>query len=181
MRGTVSQCHVALSKDTWLLIWVRPFGPSLTTFNRRSCSKMARADTICSQGRGEWVSAWAMVHHSTVVGRISLVASYVKGHRQRHVWCLARVLALHALPVCAYSAPACVYLALVCAFASQFALVDTTCLRARVLCLCGTYMLASSAYICVCAACASACAVYCLGLTFSIAVSSEFHSHSDHF
>jgi len=46
-------CHVALSKDTWLLIRVRPCGPFSTTFKRRSRSKMARADTICSQGRGE--------------------------------------------------------------------------------------------------------------------------------
>jgi len=63
-----------------------------------------------------------------VVGRISLVASYAKGQRQQHVRCLARVLALHVLPVCAYSAPACTYLALVCAFASLLVLTNTACL-----------------------------------------------------
>ena len=53
MRGTVSPFHVAMSKDIRLLIRVRPCGPSSTTYNRRSRSEMARADTICSQGRGE--------------------------------------------------------------------------------------------------------------------------------
>jgi len=70
---------------------------------------------------------------STIVeGRIFLVSSYAKGQRQRHVQCLARVLALHVLLVCAYCAPACAYLAFVCAFASLFVLADTQCLRARV-------------------------------------------------
>jgi len=45
MRGTESLCHVALSKDTRLLIRVRPCGPFSTSFNRRSRSKMARAYT----------------------------------------------------------------------------------------------------------------------------------------
>ena len=55
MRRTVSLCHVALSTDSRLLIQVRPpaCGPSSTTFNRRSWSKMAPADMIYSQGRGE--------------------------------------------------------------------------------------------------------------------------------
>jgi len=52
-RRTVSPCHVALSTDSRLLIQVRPCGPSSTTLNRRSWSKMARADTIYSQGRSE--------------------------------------------------------------------------------------------------------------------------------
>jgi len=54
----------------------------------------------------------------------SFLASYAKGQRQRHVWCLARLLALHVLLVCACFAPACAYLAVVCAFASLFVLVD---------------------------------------------------------
>jgi len=53
MRRTVSLCHVALSTDSRLLIQVRPCGPSSTTFNRRSQSKMARVDMIYSQGRSE--------------------------------------------------------------------------------------------------------------------------------
>ena len=58
MRGTVLPCHVALSKDTWLLVRVRPCGPSSTISERRSQVKMARADTFCSQGRGNWLCAW---------------------------------------------------------------------------------------------------------------------------
>ena len=42
-----------------------------------------------------------------------------------------RMLALHVLPVCAYSAPACLYLAFVCVFASLPVLADTACLRER--------------------------------------------------
>jgi len=53
------------------------------------------------------------------------------GHPPPFSWVafrLARVLALHVLPVCAFSAPACAYLAFVCVFA----LADTACLRERV-------------------------------------------------
>ena len=53
MRRTISLCRVALSTDSRLLIQVRPCGPSSTTFNRCSWSKMARADMIYNQGRGE--------------------------------------------------------------------------------------------------------------------------------
>ena len=45
MCGTVSLCHVALSKDTRLLVRVRPCGPPSTIFDRRSRSRMSRADT----------------------------------------------------------------------------------------------------------------------------------------
>jgi len=41
MRGTVSPCHVALSKDKRLLVWVRPCGPSSTISEMRSRSEMA--------------------------------------------------------------------------------------------------------------------------------------------
>jgi len=53
IRGTLSPCHVPMSKDILLLIRVRQCGPSSITFNRRSQSKMARADTICRQGVGQ--------------------------------------------------------------------------------------------------------------------------------
>ena len=42
-----------ISTDSRLLIQVRPCGPSSTTFNRCSWSKMARADMIYNQARGE--------------------------------------------------------------------------------------------------------------------------------
>jgi len=68
MRGTVSPCHVALLKDTRLLVRVRPCGPSSTIFDRRSRSKMARADTFCSQGRGNRLCAWQVRDHPQVFG-----------------------------------------------------------------------------------------------------------------
>ena len=43
-----------------------------------------------------------------------------------------RVLALHVLAVCTYSAPACAYLAFVCVFAILLVLADTARLRQRV-------------------------------------------------
>jgi len=59
---------------------------------------------------------------------------------------LVQVLALHGLPVCAYSVPACAYLASVFVFASLLVLADTACLpervvlarvpRARTACIC---------------------------------------------
>jgi len=68
MRGTVPPGHVALSQDTWLLVWVRPWGPSSTISERRSWLKMARADTFCSQGSGNLLCAWQVREQLQVFG-----------------------------------------------------------------------------------------------------------------
>ena len=96
MRGTVSPCKVELSEDTRLLVRVRPCGPPSTIFDRRSRSRMARADTIGSQGR---------VHR---VGRIEPAAGHpTSGHRcTRHpiagarVFCFPWPCALPCVCVC---------------------------------------------------------------------------------
>jgi len=104
-------------------------------------------------------------------GRISLVATYAKGQRQQHDWCLARVLALHVLPACAYFAPVCVYLALVCAFASLLSWhIQRVC--ERMWCLRGPLVHVCPALFCACLPCACACALYCIWSTFSIPFSS---------
>jgi len=60
--------RVVLSKDTRLLVRVRPCGPSSTISERRSQSKMAQVDTFCSQGRGNRLCAWQVREQLQVFG-----------------------------------------------------------------------------------------------------------------
>jgi len=135
MRGTVSPCHVALSKTpaTHSGASVRAI---LTTFNRRSRSNMAQAVTICSQGRGERGYAWPGT--------------------------FPRVLPLHALyehvPV-----PFLVARSLPCSCPAMQTRrsTQTQSLDARVPCTClrGPLVRACSAPACVCFTCPCPCAV----------------------
>jgi len=125
-----------------LMLTLRSFGPSSTvlvgrvspgrvvhrTWHEPTRSAARGTETGCAPGRFENNSKSSATSldliptlrsfgpSSTIeVGRISP----------------GRVLALHVLPVCAYSAPACVYLAFVCVFASLLVLADTVHLRQR--------------------------------------------------
>jgi len=60
-----------------LLIQVWPCGPSSTTFHRRSWLKMARADTIYSQGRSE--SGRALLVQCTMTKRGNTTFAHPKG------------------------------------------------------------------------------------------------------
>ena len=50
MRRTILSCHVALSKDTWLLVRVRKCGPCLTIFERRSQSRWHESTLSAARG-----------------------------------------------------------------------------------------------------------------------------------
>ena len=139
VRGSVPLGHVALSRHTRLLVRLRPCGPSSTISERRSRSKMARADTCYMPGVRKPV---VRLTGSRTTPSLRPQASTSCPHRARSghhppfkcvAFRLARVLALHVLALCAYSATACAYLAFICVFASLLVCADTACLRQRVM------------------------------------------------
>ena len=88
MRGTVSPYHVALLKDTRLLVWLRLCGPCSTIFERRSRSRWheptrsaARgAETVCAPGNSNPKSSDTSLDLIPTLRSFGLSFTILEGH-----------------------------------------------------------------------------------------------------
>jgi len=146
MRGAMSPCHVALSKDTRLLIRVRSSGPSSTTLNRRSRPKMARAQQT-RQGPA--------TRPVPLPGYLHRISPFVCA-------CFA--------PVCAYTAPVCAFQSRLVLAEAPCLQVCVLCLRGPFVCAClapacACFHHATANVLC---ACASSCTMSTCGIAVSL-------------
>jgi len=131
------------------------------TWNELTRSAARGAETGCAPGRFEKNSKSS----ATSLDLIPTLRSFGTASTTQVGRILTgRMLALHVLPVCAYSAPACLYLAFVCVFASLLVAPATACSA------CALLVLECPGLVCACFCCACACAfprVLSLHLIFS--------------